>query len=1093
MSFYKKLGKNFIAFALCVFALFLLAPASANAAEVTVSSEAELLSAIQSAGTADANITITNDIELTADTVIPSNISISSDDTEDYWIWWSEDITVENQGYIDYVQAEGGKLINNGACYAVVCYGGEVQINTYVAKCYVYMGTTTVSTNIGYAATLDTGCLVVANGGSVDDIAYQGGKIVNNSGADIQIGSTITLKNGETYEVASEIIISDGKTSENAITGGTISAAGGYTYDSENAEIVIKQDNLTVSGLSQGIAIAVSGDAVKKITLDGLTLTGDAAFYQKSESTVDLTVVIKNDVTVPYFTLAGTAPVTIKGTTGSYLTSAEITSVYTDLTVEDLIGEVSAGITSGYYASGDLHVNGKCDIKSVCESLYDQDSNEYYSFPGLMAMGKIYFNLTEGATVTAAGGDAAFWYGENDTDYFEPSTAIFALDGFEFADNNTIVSPASFKVEQNNTGYYISSNGTSAQTVTIAYKSGSTPVVPVTKYSVSYSDPTFSAAPTDSNKYEVGASVTVLAPKRTEVTSNGTTYKFDGWSYNGKTYSAGDKLIMPDSDVTLTAVWSATTNPPTPATKYTVTYKDSYTTAPTDANEYEAGATVKVLAPAKTEVTVDGKTYVFAGWKYGSKTYNAGDTFAMPASNVVLEAVWNLKNTPVDPTQDQITGTITVRNFEKEYEITVVLQDENENSIYAEVTYAGNGVYNYKFNNVSDGEYYLYVESIDADNVYIDDAFILVDVVNGSASSDDSFDLKCFTYTQHDLSLVIKPEVDDGFSGKLHFDVSIGFVLDDSDVSDSFWFDPDEFVLDLSAESFMSLDAGAIYPAEYAIMITQSADDNNYDKVTYIITFGHDDDGNFYYNVYKDGVKIKENVLISDDTDIELIFNNKSSVEPPVAEPVIVVNGVEYTVDEFKGLEMAENQIGWSLNENSTVADFDINNIPADAERIVVYPVFKSVDPTPSVELTIEVRYSDGRVVTYTVDEFKALTMAENQIGWSTTFGSTVADFDVDKVAEGTEKVVVYPVFKQTSSKPDDGKDDDNKNDPIPVDPSKPSDDKPVDIDPSNPPSKDNTVIPSTGDANVAFAYAAMALMAICVAFMACRKKKEEI
>ena len=81
--------------------------------------------------------------------------------------------------------------------------------------------------------------------------------------------------------------------------------------------------------------------------------------------------------------------------------------------------------------------------------------------------------------------------------------------------------------------------------------------------------------------------------------------------------------------VTLYAVWQADTT-------YTVTYDaNGGTGAPVDNNAYFNGDNVTVSAD---EPTKDG--YVFLGWSDGTTTYQPRGTFAMPARNVTLYAVW---------------------------------------------------------------------------------------------------------------------------------------------------------------------------------------------------------------------------------------------------------------------------------------------------------------------------------------------------------------------------------------------------------------------------------------------------------------------
>ena len=125
-------------------------------------------------------------------------------------------------------------------------------------------------------------------------------------------------------------------------------------------------------------------------------------------------------------------------------------------------------------------------------------------------------------------------------------------------------------------------------------------------------------------------------------------YTFVGWRSNVavgyEVMRSGDKFNMPNTDVTLTAVWKEIV----PAAKADLTYVDTVSDGTADAVETEVGTWVTVkAAPA----AVDGKT--FKGWKsnIGGTVYQPDDKFQMPATDVTLTAVW-----------DSETYTITWKN-----------------------------------------------------------------------------------------------------------------------------------------------------------------------------------------------------------------------------------------------------------------------------------------------------------------------------------------------------------------------------------------------------------------------------------------------
>jgi len=163
-------------------------------------------------------------------------------------------------------------------------------------------------------------------------------------------------------------------------------------------------------------------------------------------------------------------------------------------------------------------------------------------------------------------------------------------------------------------------------------------------YTVTYNGgaATTGSVPVDSNNYQQGQTVTVLG------NTGGLAYPgytFVGWQLalngNSTTYQPGQTFPMPASDVVLVAQW-------TTSTTYTVTYNGGAATigsAPTDTNSYLQGQTVTVLGNTGG-LAYPG--YTFAGWQLAlngnSTTYQPGQTFPMPASDVVLVAQWTSSN-----------------------------------------------------------------------------------------------------------------------------------------------------------------------------------------------------------------------------------------------------------------------------------------------------------------------------------------------------------------------------------------------------------------------------------------------------------------
>ncbi len=116
-------------------------------------------------------------------------------------------------------------------------------------------------------------------------------------------------------------------------------------------------------------------------------------------------------------------------------------------------------------------------------------------------------------------------------------------------------------------------------------------------------------------------------------------HTFGGWSYGGQTYEAGAEFTMPAKGVTFTAVWNE--NQPTAYTlSFATSAEQASGTAPQSVQKY-AGDEIEL--PANTWFAALLPNYEFKGWfvegNY-SVTYQPGDSFIMPASNVTFMAKW---------------------------------------------------------------------------------------------------------------------------------------------------------------------------------------------------------------------------------------------------------------------------------------------------------------------------------------------------------------------------------------------------------------------------------------------------------------------
>ena len=111
-------------------------------------------------------------------------------------------------------------------------------------------------------------------------------------------------------------------------------------------------------------------------------------------------------------------------------------------------------------------------------------------------------------------------------------------------------------------------------------------------------------------------------------------YKITGWlcSYDGLIYGPNSKYLVPDSDVTFTAIWQAA-----PAeisiSANNGNYNDRYTVTGICGEEF--------VLP---ECEFENGTKVFNGWKYNGTVYQPGDIIIIPAlltgEKVVITATW---------------------------------------------------------------------------------------------------------------------------------------------------------------------------------------------------------------------------------------------------------------------------------------------------------------------------------------------------------------------------------------------------------------------------------------------------------------------
>ena len=127
-----------------------------------------------------------------------------------------------------------------------------------------------------------------------------------------------------------------------------------------------------------------------------------------------------------------------------------------------------------------------------------------------------------------------------------------------------------------------------------------------------------------------------------------TGYTFGGWyKESGCTNTWVFNTDTVTADVTLYAKWT------TANSTYTVTYSGNGSTGgtvPVDSSSpYEYGAPVTILDKGDLVKMQDGISLLFEGWNIaddgsgnGGTDYNAGDTFNMGSTNVILYAQWSV-------------------------------------------------------------------------------------------------------------------------------------------------------------------------------------------------------------------------------------------------------------------------------------------------------------------------------------------------------------------------------------------------------------------------------------------------------------------
>ncbi len=362
----------------------------------------------------------------------------------------------------------------------------------------------------------------------------------------------------------------------------------------------------TMTGLPISVAVTVSGSLVTSLTM---TTTGGVSIYDNTTDQ-NYSVTLTNLSDAYALSTSGT------GTTTTYTTNGTFAESWGSYSITATFTDFQLAITPGT-ASEDMSVSGTFSI-----------------------------------AFTPA-------FCQNGTFTFVTDTPIVFDDSMGHTTSGELTVNGATTITYNDDGSITVTTGGQSQKYNNAFDL--TQVCPMAAfgglatYTVTYNgnDSTSGSVPVDSNMYQQGQTITVLGNTGNLVNTG---YTFAGWNTQadgtGTTYTQAQTFAMGTANVTLYAQW--TTNP-----TYTVTYNGNGNTGgsvPVDSTNYQQGAIVTVLGNTGALVNT-GNT--FAGWNTladGSGTsYTPGQTFSMPAANVILYAKWTTTAAGTFPDTGQTT------------------------------------------------------------------------------------------------------------------------------------------------------------------------------------------------------------------------------------------------------------------------------------------------------------------------------------------------------------------------------------------------------------------------------------------------------
>ena len=383
------------------------------------------------------------------------------------------------------------------------------------------------------------------------------------------------------------------------------------------------------------------------VTTNGFTaaITNYDSNYTWSISTSTGSVVIVNgSVVVSGATFATTVIETVTATRSNYVTGRANLSVTT-----------LAGLTATYYGNGNTgglapsdtstyQTNGTLVVLGNSGAL----TKPGYTFTGWnLNSGNTGATYTAGKSYTLANAGVSFYAQWTATPFNVIYHATEATSGAVPTDPNTYTISAAANIRGNSgnlirPGYVFSGWADNANRTGHIYISGDTYTVQTNNvdlwaawtpntYTVTFDINGASGSPSKlSDSYTVGSSLVRLATIGTMSKSG---YNFAGWATQSVGTPIGDSFTVA-SNTTLFAQWSiasftltynldgGTGSIPAPAA---VNYLDQFNLAP---------------STGLTKVDTNTVTYAFVSWSLNSQTYNPGQSYFMPASNLTFTATW---------------------------------------------------------------------------------------------------------------------------------------------------------------------------------------------------------------------------------------------------------------------------------------------------------------------------------------------------------------------------------------------------------------------------------------------------------------------